>query len=156
MKTQDIVMKIFKVLLMGTLAVSAMMSCTSGDNLPVPSAPLEECVYMGGKTEFSVWAPDADAAQLRLYRSASDEAAFKTVNMTRSKKDGLWKAVVNEDVKGAFYTFQVQKDGKWLEETAGIAAKAVGVNGMRGAVVDWTETDPEGWNRLHLRISIPK
>ena len=146
MKTQDIVMKIFKVLLMGTLAVSALMSCTSGDTLPVPSAPLEECVYMGGKTEFSVWAPDADAAQLRLYRSASDEAAFKTVNMTRSKKDGLWKAVVNEDVKGAFYTFQVQKEGKWLEETAGIAAKAVGVNGMRGAVVDWAETDPEGWD----------
>ena len=48
-------------------------------------------------------------------------------------------------MKGAFYTFQVQKDGKWLEETAGIAAKAVGVNGTRGAVIDWSETDPEGW-----------
>ena len=128
---------------MSTLA-AAMVSCTSGGDLPVPEAVLEECVYMGDKTEFSVWAPDAEAAQLRLYNSALDEAAFKIVNMKKSK-DGLWKAIVREDVKGAFYTFQVQKAGKWLEETAGIAAKAVGVNGMRGAVVDWTETDPEGW-----------
>jgi pullulanase len=60
-------------------------------------------------------------------------------------KDGLWKAVVKDDVKGSFYTFQIKKNGLWLEETAGIAAKAVGVNGMRGAVIDWDETDPEGW-----------
>ena len=138
-------MKIFKILLMVTLAAAALVSCTSGEEFPVPEAPLEECVYLGDKTEFAVWAPDAQAAQLRLYHSASDEAAFKIVNMKKSK-DGLWKAVVNEDVKGAFYTFQVQKDGRWLEETAGIAAKAVGVNGTRGAVIDWTETDPDGWD----------
>ena len=100
---------------------------------------------MGDKTEFAVWAPDADAAQLRLYNSASDKAAFKTVDMKLSKKEGLWKATVGEDVKGSFYTFQIQKDGKWLEETEGLAAKAVGVNGMRGAVIDWNETNPEGW-----------
>lgn len=100
---------------------------------------------MGERTEFSVWAPSADNAVLRLYNSASDETAFKTVDMKLSQ-DGLWKAVVKEDVKGAFYTFQIQNEGKWLEETAGIAAKAVGVNGMRGAVIDWDETDPEGWN----------
>ena len=130
---------------MGTLAAAAMVSCTCGKGLPVPQEQLEECVYLGDKTEFAVWSPDAQAAQLRLYRSASDEAAFKTVDM-KLGKGGLWKATVKEDVKGAFYTFQVQKDGKWLDETAGIAAKAVGVNGTRGAVIDWTETDPEGWD----------
>ncbi len=136
----------FKNFMMCTIAVAAMASCASdGGAIVVPEATLEECVYLGGKTEFSVWAPDAEAAQLRLYHSASDEAAFKTVNMKLSKKEGLWKAAVNEDVKGAFYTFQVQKNGQWLEETAGIAAKAVGVNGTRGAVIDWNETNPEGW-----------
>ena len=137
-------MKIFKFLLMGTLATVLMASCAENGDLPVPEAQLEECVYLGDRTEFAVWSPDAEAAQLRLYRSASDEDAFMTVDM-KLGKDGLWKAVVKEDVKGAFYTFQVQKAGKWLEETAGIAAKAVGVNGTRGAVIDWTETDPEGW-----------
>ncbi|MBE6217734.1 MAG: type I pullulanase [Bacteroidales bacterium] len=134
----------FKVFLMGTIA-AAMASCASDGSFAVPEPPLEECVYNGGTTEFSVWSPDADAAQLRLYHSASDDAAFRTVNMKKAK-GGLWKTVVNEDLKGTFYAFRVEKDGKWLEETAGIAAKAVGVNGMRGAVIDWKDTDPEGWS----------
>ena len=130
--------------LMGTMAAALMVSCASDGALTVPTATLEECVYKGNKTEFAVWAPDADDAQLKLYNTASDETPFKTVDM-RLGKDGLWKATVKEDVKGALYTFQVKKNGQWLEETAGIAAKAVGVNGWRGAVVDWDETDPEGW-----------
>ena len=134
-----------KQLLMYTVSAAFAVACANSSELDVPQTALEECTYMGDKTEFCVWAPDAEAAQLRLYHSASDDSAFKTVDMKLSK-GGLWKAVVKEDVKGALYTFQVKKDGKWLEETAGIAAKAVGVNGMRGAVVDWTETDPEGWD----------
>ena len=131
--------------LMGTMAVALMVSCASGEALNVPKTTYEECVYSGDRTEFAVWAPTAEAAQLRLYRSASDESAFQIVNMKLSKKDGLWKATVKEDLKGVFYTFQVQQNGQWLPETAGISAKAVGVNGWRGAVVDWDETDPEGW-----------
>ena len=137
-------MKLYKIFLMSTLAVAAVVSCTYRQGLPVPQEQLEECVYLGNKTKFAVWAPDAQAAQLKLYISATDDTAFKIVDMKLGRK-GLWKATVKEDVKGAFYTFQVQKEGTWLDETAGIAAKAVGVNGTRGAVIDWAETDPEGW-----------
>ena len=138
-------MTTIKNFLMGTVAAAMVVSCASDGTLPVPTSTLEECVYSGDRTEFAVWAPDAEEAVLRLYQTASaDEAAFKTLDMKKSK-DGLWKVTVKEDVKGAFYTFQVKKNGQWLEETAGIAAKAVGVNGTRGAVVDWTETNPEGW-----------
>ena len=136
----------FRNIVMSTLAAAALASCASDGAIVVPESQLEECVYKGDLTEFAVWAPDAQAAQLRLYHTASDDAAFKIVNMKKSR-DGLWKASVKEDVKGAFYTFQVQRDGQWLEETAGIAAKAVGVNGTRGAVIDWDETDPEGWEQ---------
>ena len=138
-------MKKINNLLMISMAAFMLASCATDNTLPVPVAPFEECVYMGDKTEFSVWSPDSEAAQLKLYTTASDEAAFMTVDMKLSKKDGLWKAVVKEDVKGAFYTFSVRRNGEWLPETAGISAKAVGVNGWRGAVVDWTETNPEGW-----------
>ena len=134
-----------KTFLMGTMAAALMVSCASGGALNVPDTTYEECVYLGDRTEFAVWAPTAESAQLRLYRSASDEAAFKIVNMKLSKKEGLWKATVKEDMKGVFYTFQIQQNGQWLPETAGISAKAVGVNGWRGAVVDWAETNPEGW-----------
>lgn len=36
-------------------------------------------------------------------------------------------------------------DGKWLGDTPGINAHAVGVNGKRAAIIDMRETDPEGW-----------
>ena len=55
-------MKIFKTLLMGTLVAAALSSCASNENLPVPSAPYEECVYLGDKTEFAVWSPEKKQA----------------------------------------------------------------------------------------------
>ena len=133
---------IIKTVLMITLAAVAV-SCASGEGYPVPAETLEECVYNGNSTDFTVWSPAAEAAQLRLYKSAGD-AAYMTVNMKKAK-NGLWKATVMDDIKGSLYTFSVCIDGKWLDETAGIAAKAVGVNGQHGAVIDWADTDPEGW-----------
>ena len=124
--------------------VATLAACTPKTGVDIPEAPLEECVYMGDRTEFAVWSPDAEDAVLKLYGTASDDSPLQTIEMDRSR-DGLWKATVKEDLKGKFYTFLVRKNGRWLEETAGIAAKAVGVNGMRGAVIDWNETDPEGW-----------
>ena len=125
-------------------AAVALVACAPKTGIAVPETPLEECVYSGDKTEFSVWSPKAEAARLLLYRSAQDTAAFMTCDMKKSK-GGLWEVTVREDLKGVFYTFQVMMNGQWLDETAGISAKAVGVNGWRGAVIDWSETDPEGW-----------
>ena len=125
-------------------AATALVACAPKTGIAVPETPLEECVYSGDRTEFSVWSPKADDVRVLLYRSALDTAAFMTCDMKKSE-GGLWKVAVREDLKGAFYAFQVKMNGQWLEETAGIAAKAVGVNGWRGAVIDWNETDPEGW-----------
>ena len=126
------------------VAISLVSCKTAEQGLAIPQEPLEECIYKGNKTEFAVWSPDAEAAQLRLYHSAADMTAFETADM-KLTDGGLWKVAVRGDMKGAFYTFQIKKNGEWLPETAGIAAKAVGVNGWRGAVIDWDETDPEGW-----------
>ena len=73
----------FKNLLMGTLTAAAVAACASDGAIVVPEAPLEECVYSGDRTEFAVWAPDAEEAKLRLYASASDEAAFRTMDGCR-------------------------------------------------------------------------
>ena len=136
--------KFHKIILTMVSAAAALVACAPKTGTPVSQAPLEECVYSNDGTEFSVWSPDAETARLKLYHSAQDTAAFMTRDMNRSK-GGLWKVTVKEDLKGTFYTFQIKMNGQWLEETAGIAAKAVGVNGWRGAVIDWSETDPEGW-----------
>ena len=44
-------------------------------------------------------------------------------------EDGIWNTSIKEDLKGKFYTFNVKVNGKWLGDTPGIMAKAVGVNG---------------------------
>ena len=126
-------------------AMMATVSCAQKGTVDFPSAPLQECVYGIDRTVFNVWAPGAEAVQVKLYESALEDRPVEVLKMKQGK-EGLWTASVRKDIKGVFYAFQVKRDGKWLEETAGISAKAVGVNGMRGAVIDWTETDPEGWS----------
>lgn len=56
--------------------------------------------------------------------------------------DERWGATVKGDLKGKFYTFDIGKG-----ETPGTFAKAVGVNGNRGAIVDLYDTDPVGWDK---------
>lgn len=56
--------------------------------------------------------------------------------------DERWEATVKGDLKGKFYTFDIGKG-----ETPGTFAKAVGVNGNRGAIVDLYDTDPSGWDK---------
>ena len=53
--------------------------------------------------------------------------------------------------------FSLDKNkGKRLEETPGVFAKAVGVNGKRGFVADLQETDPEGWaNDVRPKLPSP-
>ena len=137
--------KFHKILPVMIFVATTLAACAPKTCVAIPEAPLQECVYMGDRTEFSVWAPGADSAVLKLYNTALEENPFRTECMKKCRQ-GLWKVTVKEDLKGTFYTFQIKRDGRWLEETAGIAARAVGVNGMRGAVIDWNETDPEGWS----------
>ncbi len=113
----------------------------------------DEMVYSAKQTVFHLNAPTVDAVSgatqqmkapqkavtLRIYDEGEGGKPVKTVKM---KKDGTdrWTATVKGDLKGKFYTFDVSRG-----ETAGAFAKAVGVNGKRGAVVDMKDTDPEGW-----------
>ncbi|MGM9824832.1 MAG: hypothetical protein ACI3Z8_00130, partial [Paludibacteraceae bacterium] len=112
----------------------------SVDDYPVRKGALDEMVYSPEKTTFSVWSPAADSVRLRLYAEGLGGEALEEVAMRRGK-DGTWTCCVRGDLQGKFYTFQVND----MEETPGIFAKAVGVNGRRGAVVDLHSTDPEGW-----------
>ncbi|SHF54323.1 pullulanase [Bacteroides faecichinchillae] len=103
-----------------------------------------ELVYTSEKSIFTLWAPSASKVRLNLYSSGEVGEAEEQLEMDMAD-DGTWRIELNRDLKGSFYTFQIEKDGNWLDETPGIWAKAVGVNGYRAAVIDWNETNPEGW-----------
>lgn len=103
-----------------------------------------ELVYTPEKSVFTLWAPSASNVHLNLYSSGEGGEAEEQLEMTIAD-DGTWRIGVDRDLKGSFYTFQIEKDGHWLDETPGIWAKAVGINGNRAAVIDLNETNPEGW-----------
>lgn len=103
-----------------------------------------ELVYKPEQSVFTLWAPTASKARLNLYTAGEGGEPEEQIEMNMAD-DGTWRINIDRDLKGKFYTFQIEKDGKWLEETPGIWAKAVGINGNRAAVIDWNETNPEGW-----------
>ena len=99
-----------------------------------------EVAYTPEKTQFALFAPnDAKKVTLRIYEYGLGGKALKTVSMKRTA-DEQWTATVKGDLKGKFYTFDTG-----LGECPGVFAKAVGVNGQRGAIIDLKATDPEGW-----------
>lgn len=103
-----------------------------------------ELVYKPEQSVFTLWAPTASKARLNLYFSGEGEELEEQLDMNMAD-DGTWRVSIDRDLKGSFYTFQIEKDGNWLDETPGIWAKAVGINGNRAAIIDWNETNPEGW-----------
>ena len=131
--------------------VSTTISCqsvkkdnTSFESYPVREGELTEMDYSPAETKFSLWSPVADEVKVLLYESGHEGSAYKTIPMEKGI-DGTWKAVVAEDLHGKFYTFNVKVEDRWLGDTPGIMAKAVGVNGQRAAILDLNSTDPEGW-----------
>ena len=141
-------MRHIKKLLTG-VAVAAMVAFVACDNEAtterddnIPTTPIQEMCYTPEKTSFELWAPTAESAVVRLYNG--DELA-EVVAMQRGDK-GLWSAEVEGDKKGMYYAFQVSVDGNILKETAGIFARALDVNGNRGAIIDMRDTDPKGWS----------
>lgn len=96
-----------------------------------------EMSYQQGMTEFRLNAPTG--ATLRIYDNGSDTKAAKTVKMKKAS-NGEWVATVKGNLKGKFYTFDTGNG-----ECPGLFAKAVCANGDRAAIVDMTDTNPEGW-----------
>lgn len=139
---------------MQTSILAIIVSCqihakgtTTTDNYPTPKGEWEECKYSPHQTDFSLWAPTAAQARLKIYSSGTENQLVMSVLMKPVKEQGLWISTIKKNLKGKFYTFQIKKGDKWLEETPGVWAKAVSVNGRRGAIIEMKETDPSGWKQ---------
>ncbi|WP_443701746.1 type I pullulanase [Prevotella sp.] len=117
-----------------------MTGCIMGVlSLPMSAQGIfNEMSFAADKTVFRLNSPSKTT--LRIYKEGEGGKPMKTVKM-KSKGDGIWEAVVKGNLNGLFYTFDTGNG-----ECPGLFAKAVGVNGNRGAVVDMPSTDPEGWN----------
>ena len=106
----------------------------------VAAQPFQEVIYSHEKTVFTLFAPnDAKQVVVRIYDEGLGGKAGKTVKMKRIANE-QWQTTVKGDLMGKFYTFDMGQG-----ECPGVFAKAVGVNGKRGAIINFSKTDPEGW-----------
>ncbi len=104
-------------------------------------------VIHGDKTTFKVWAPTASRVVLNLFEAGNGVEAYKNVDMVRAEK-GVW-TYTEECGHGTYYTYSVTT-AVGTQEAVDPYAKAAGVNGKRGMVVDLSLTDPEGFRDSSL------
>lgn len=93
----------------------------------------DEVTYSPEQTVFKLFAPNNAKCYVKVGK--------KKVKMTRLG-DCLWTATVKGDLKGQAYVFNADHG-----DTPGVFAKAVGVNGKQGYILDMRDTDPENWKR---------
>ncbi|MGP1559105.1 MAG: type I pullulanase [Prevotella intermedia] len=105
-----------------------------------------EVSYSPKQTTFKLNAPKKPT--LRIYQAGKGGKVEKKIKMKQTSEN-VWQTTISGDLKGKFYTFDIGRG-----ETPGVFAKAVGINGKRGAIVDMQTTNPSGWNndrRLTLK-----
>jgi pullulanase len=127
------------------IAVNAQVKSVSDyDSYPVYNGRDLGLTYTKTQSSFKVWAPTATALKLRLYKAGTGGEAVATQEMKKDK-EGTWLIDIKGDQHGRYYTFSAMIDGKWMEEVPDPYAKATGINGKRGMVVDLPRTNPAGW-----------
>ena len=102
---------------------------------------LGACIH-DGVTTFKVWAPTASKVVLNLFEAGDGGEAYATVDMTKADQ-GVWTADYPRG-HGNYYTYTVTT-AVGTQEAVDPYAKAVGVNGDRGMIVDLASTDPAGF-----------
>lgn len=111
-------------------------------------------IVNGNTTNFRVWAPISTKVVLNIYDSGSparylskDSTATDTpvqsVDMSQDLK-GTWVYSFDENMHGQYYTYSVT-NGMFTYEVVDPYAKSTGVNGLRGMVVDFSQTNPDGY-----------
>ena len=113
-------------------------------NYPVYNGDDLELTVDNVGTRWRLWSPEAEEVELYVYPTGRNSSPEKTIKMTKAE-NGTWAASMPEKLYGKFYTFRIKQGGKWLKETPGVWAKAVGANGERAAIIDFSKTNPSGW-----------
>ena len=106
-------------------------------------------VVKDNTTTFKVWAPLASSMKLKLYstgtpkRYGGSDEPTEVIEMTKDVK-GTWVHTINSNMHNTYYNYVVT-NGTNTNEVVDPYAKATGVNGLRGLVVDFSKVNPKGW-----------
>ena len=117
-------------------------------------------VATGEKTTFTVWAPTAAYMRLMLFdHGTSLDYAEEHPNIELQATDdyrgydmaflpgGIWQVTINKSLHAKYYKYLVY-NSLGMSEVVDPYAKSCGVNGERGAIINFTYTNPSGWNNV--------
>ena len=99
-------------------------------------------VIKGDQTTFKLWAPTASRVVLNLFTAGDGGDPYLSVDMEYGAK-GVWSST-QDCGSGTYYTYTVTT-AVGTQDAVDPYAKALGVNGDRGMVIDLDTTDPEGF-----------
>lgn len=105
-------------------------------------------IYTKESTEFKVWTPVSTSVVLKIYENGygTKDEPIETVEMTRGDK-GVFSATLEGDWEGKYYTYTVTNASNPKgTEIVDPYAKSAGLNGVRGMIVDFSKTNPDGWD----------
>ncbi|MDE5715852.1 MAG: type I pullulanase [Anaeroplasmataceae bacterium] len=109
-------------------------------------------IYSKTSTTFRVWSPVSTAMKVRVYdigtpTTLGGNNVHQEYTMRPGEK-GTWEFTVNGDLEGKYYTFVVTNSTYQNQEIVDPYAKSTGINGLRGMIVDFSKTNPNGWENV--------
>ncbi|WP_300382812.1 type I pullulanase [Clostridium sp.] len=103
--------------------------------------------FKNNKHFFKIWSPIVDSMILCIYDNY-DELEKIEYPMTKKEK-GIWEIILEENLEEKYYTF-IALIGNEKNEGVDPYAKALSVNGEKGAIIDMGKTNPDNWEN-HIR-----
>nr|WP_242947012.1 hypothetical protein [Clostridium haemolyticum] len=100
---------------------------------------------------FTLWSPAATFVSLLIYNNGDTTIKETAKEYSMTETNGTWKITINSNLKNKFYTYKICVYGN-ISEVIDPYAKAVGINGLRGAIIDFKKTNPFNWNKDSFQI----
>ena len=113
-------------------------------------------IYTPTQTTFKVWSPVSKSITLRIYdngtpssvNAAKGSDIYQEYEMSKGEK-GVFSKTLDGDLEGKYYTYFVTNTSYPTgKEVVDPYAKSAGVSGLRGMIVDFSKTNPTGWDSV--------
>lgn len=108
-------------------------------------------IYSAKATTFRVWSPVSSRIELKIYDKGDPSGGADNVQTfeMEAKDKGVFEYVAQGDLGGKYYTYVVYNstypDGKEIVDPY---ARSAGASGVRGMIVDFSKTNPDGWANI--------
>lgn len=107
-------------------------------------------------TTFRVWSPVSSKILVRIYKYGTPKyvddklGSVEIVNEKEMIKDsnGVFSISFPFNLHGYYYTYVVTNQIYKDKEIVDPYAKGTGINGLRGLIVDFSKTNPDGFNKI--------